>query len=80
MTLTEFQEKALLLIGYGVRGYADGHFYSEEDPDQQLDLRSANALYRRGLIDWHTRGGAPNITFLDLTEEGEELFEELRRH
>jgi hypothetical protein len=77
--LTKAQEKTLQLIGYGVRGSFDGHFYSEEDPGQRLDLRSASALYRRKLINWHTRGGAVCITIIDLTTEGEELFDELQK-
>ena len=78
MKLTDGQKRALIDIGYGVRGSSDGHIYSEENPGRRLDLRSVDALHRRRLIDWHTRGGAPNILIIDLSEEGERIFEELR--
>lgn len=75
--LTENQEKALLLIGYGVRSYGRG-FFSEDDPNVRLDLRSAGALCRRGLAEWRTAGGITGYVRLDLTNKGWELFEEIQ--
>lgn len=77
--LTKHQKKALILIGCGVRGYANG-FYSEDDPGVRLDLRSAEALGRRGLINWRTTGGATMYTMLDLTENGKVVFDDLEKN
>ena len=74
--LTKKMIETLIAVGYGVRGYADNTFRSEDDPEQVIHRGSLAALLSRGLIQWHTRGGSPNITMFELTEEGARVFEE----
>ena len=73
--LTAGTKKALMQIGYGVTGRRGG-FFDEES--ERVDLRSAQALRNRGLIFYHVRGANPMMGFLEVTNEGEELFEEFR--
>ena len=73
--LTAGMKRALIQIGYGVTG-RQGGFFDEES--ERVDLRSAQALRNRGLIFYHVRGANPMMGFLEVTNEGEELFEELR--
>ena len=75
--LSPGMRKALLMIGFGVSAYAAG-YYSIDNPDERLDLRSADALVRRGLVFYFVSGGAPMQGKLGLTLEGETIFEELR--
>ncbi|OGC94105.1 MAG: hypothetical protein A2W25_12030 [candidate division Zixibacteria bacterium RBG_16_53_22] len=72
-SLTPRMKRALLQIGYGVFG-REGGFYDEGG--ERLDLRSANALCRRGWVMYYTIGGAPVSGRLDLTDEGWRMFEE----
>ena len=74
--LTKAMIQALIDVGYGVRGYADNKFRSEGDPERVVRRSSLGALLSRGLIQWYTTGGAPNITMFELTEEGARVFEE----
>ena len=75
--LTKGMEKALIAVAYGVRKYTDG--YRSIETTEKVDGRSLDALYRRGLIKWESRGGAPQIIKLYLTSDGEEIFEEKLR-
>ena len=70
-------QKALIKVGFGVRNYAGG-YYPVDDPEDRLNIRTLNALSKRGLIDWRTGGTAPHYTELVLTDAGEDLFEELQ--
>ena len=65
------------MIGFGVSGCVGG-FYSLDDPDKRLDLRSVVALARCGLVWYYTTGGSPMRGCWGLTPEGDVLFEELR--
>ena len=65
------------MIGFGVSGCVGG-FYSLDDPDKRLNLRSVAALARRGLVWYYTTGGSPMRGCWGLTPEGDVLFEELR--
>jgi len=76
--LTDAMKSALREVAYGVRKYRRG-YYSIEDPTVRVNTRSLDALYRRGLIAWGSRGGAPQIIEVVLTAEGERLFESLEK-
>jgi hypothetical protein len=72
--LTEGMKKTLLQIGYGVF-VRDKRYYS--DDDKPVDLRSANALLRRGLIFYSTNSkGSQLCGALNLTRIGDEKFEQ----
>jgi len=75
--LTLAMQEAILMIGFGVSAGPDG-YYSLDDPGERLNLRSAEALARRGLIYYFISGGAPMRGNLRLTPIGEALFEEIR--
>ncbi len=82
MELTENMKKALMQVGYGVSyrnipGTQRMGFFDEED--KKVDGRSLDALARRGLIYSYSSGGAPLVTALRLTPEGEFIFECLRK-
>jgi len=77
LILTDGMKKALVDVAYGVRKYADG--YRSVETGEKVDGRSLQALYRRGLINWESIGGWSPFIGLDMTEAGDELFEnELR--
>lgn len=75
--LTLAMQEALLMIGFGVSGCVDG-FYSLDDPDKRLDLRSVVALARRGLVWYYTTGASPMRGCWGLTSEGDDIFEQIR--
>jgi len=75
MDLTDGMKRALLQIGFGVTGRRGGFF---DDDGERVDLRSAQGLLNRGLIFYHVRGANPMTGLLEVTDEGEKLFEELR--
>ena len=74
--LTPAQIKALKQIGFGVSGRRGG-FYDEVG--ERLDGRSLPSLIRLGLVFYYTRGGAPLTGALELTDEGYELLEVVRK-
>lgn len=79
MRLTEGMKRTLNQIGYGVRGYEDGKFHPVDAPKETVDMRSAQALYRRGLVVGAVYVGRVELhRELLLTDEGSELFEEMR--
>ena len=76
--LTPAMREALFIIGFGVSGHDDG-FYSLDDPNERLDLRSVAALARRGLVWYYTTGASPMRGCWGLTPAGDVLFEALRQ-
>lgn len=73
--LTPNMKEALLQIGFGVTAGPDGYY---DEGGKRLDLRSAQALVRRGLIWYFVAGGAPMRGQLRLTPLGNEVLEEIR--
>lgn len=73
--LTEKMKVTLREVAYGVRKYKGG-YYSIEDPTIKVDGRSLEALWRRGLIEWDSVGGAVQKIHLYLTPQGDRIFEE----
>lgn len=74
--LTDKMKETLKDIAYGVRKRGK-KFYCIDEPDKLIDIRSAEALYRRGLIEWQGRGGSTHQIHLLMTDEGWKVFEEL---
>jgi hypothetical protein len=74
--LTENMKKTLLQIGCGV--FPQGNRYYDED-NIPVDLRSAQALFNRGLIFYITSSkGSQLCGKLNLTKTGEDVFEEVQ--
>lgn len=78
MNLSKHMRKTLLQIGFGTT-YRPGGIFDEEGIER-IDGRSAKALVRLGLVfsGIKTGGYGRLLPSLGLTEEGENLFEELR--
>ncbi len=74
--LTPGMKKALWYCGFGVRKYRNG--YRSVEDATKVDGRSLQALWVRGLIEYDVVGGCAPQIHLELTERGDELFEELR--
>ena len=77
--MTENMVIALRKIGYGV-SLCMCSYYADDDA-ARLDMRSVNALIRRGYAAFSgtTIGGVCIGSRLDLTPRGVEIFEEVRR-
>jgi len=75
--LTANMKKALIQVGFGVRKYHDGRYRQIDDTSKTVDTRSLDALHKRGLLFWRGQGGATHQIHLELTESGEEIFEEI---
>ena len=76
--LTEGMKKALVAVAYGVRKNEDG--YRSVETTKTVDGRSLEALYKRGLVSWKSTGGYRPFIELNLTEAGDDLFEEELRY
>ncbi len=72
MTLTKGMNKALNQIGYGVKA-TDRGYMAVDGVDERLDLRSAEALHKRGLVFYRYNYGRGTLR---LTEEGQKIFDE----
>lgn len=79
MQLTKAQKEALkevktnVLLGENTRGR--GHVYDMRNKNKLVDARTVNALQKKDLIEWGYDWGY-NDNILELTEKGEEIYEE----
>lgn len=69
--LSQQMQKTLLQIGFGVTSCIGGYF---DEDSNRVDMRSAEALFRRSLVYYSTSGGAPVRGVIDLTPSGWEVF------
>lgn len=78
MDLSEKMIETLVMIGYGIGSTVDG-FVSLDSPDAVVDMRSVEALRRRGLVAPLQHGVASGliVTLLSLTDAGWEKFYEV---
>jgi hypothetical protein len=77
--LTKGMEKALIAVAGGISRYGGEDFCRSCVTGEKQDVRSLNALRRRGLVVWvSTKYAFSSFLELSLTEAGEKLFRELR--